>query len=215
MRVVVLDLFRRAEQEARLGRFDHFEVVVAVAAGDGLKADGLKAAHGRKLGMLASHLDAADESVGVHLERVAENGRPAEFFHQRLCKFLKGVAQNDGLRLRSQLVEEFFRPRKRVDARDSLLNFLESQAVLAEHAQAPFHQLVVVRLVARGARQLGNAALAGKFDPNFGDEHALHIKAGNIHVYSPLSLFRRGLAEHVVEHLAAVDHVAVTHRAGA
>ena len=27
--------------------------------------------------------------------------------------------------------------------------------------------------------------------------------------------FRRGLAEHVVEHLAAVDHVAVTHRAGA
>ena len=91
----------------------------------------------------------------------------------------------------------------------------QAEAVLLQNTETPAHELVIIRLVARGARQLGNAALAGKFDPNFGDEHALHIKAGNIHVYSPLSLFRRGLAEHVVEHLTAVDHVAVTHRTGA
>ena len=39
--IVLFDLFGALEQKARLARLDHAEVVVAVAGGDRLEADGL------------------------------------------------------------------------------------------------------------------------------------------------------------------------------
>jgi len=45
--------------------------------------------------------------------------------------------------------------------------------------QPPAHELVVVRLVARRAAQLGDAGLLGDRDPDLGREHALHVQAGD------------------------------------
>ena len=53
--------------------------------------------------------------------------------------------------------------------------------MLAQEGQAGLHQLVVVRFVAGGTAQLGNAGAPGKFDPDFGDKHAFKVKTNNFH----------------------------------
>ena len=54
--------------------------------------------------------------------------------------------------------------------------------VITEYLDAVFpepraHQLVVVRLVARRAPELGDPGLVGDVDPDLGDEHALEVEA--------------------------------------
>ena len=134
--------------------------------------------------MCAAHANAAEHAVLINLKRVAEDRRPAQLFHERLCEFFKRIADNDSLRLRAQLVQKVLRAGQRIDLRDNVLNLLQPQSVLTQDAHAPVHQFVVIRLVARGAAQFWNAADFGKRDPDLGYENALQIQAGNIHVHT-------------------------------
>ena len=51
IRVVGDDLRCGAEQETCFAGLDHVQVIVAVAGGDSVKADGLECLHGGKLGL--------------------------------------------------------------------------------------------------------------------------------------------------------------------
>ena len=189
--IVRLDLVRGAEQKARLAVADHIQIVVAVAGSDGLKSHGLQRPDGRKLGMRAAHFDAAEHPVPVDLERIAEDRRPAELFHERLRKFFKCVADDDGLRLRAQLVQKVLCAGQRVDLRDHVLNLLQAQPVLAQDVHAPAHELVIIRLVARGAAQLRDPADLRKRDPDLRYQYSFYVQACNIHCYNPLSCAAR------------------------
>ena len=212
--VILLDLLRRAEQEARLAGLDHTQIVEAVAGGDRLIADGLQRADGRELRLLAAHLVAEDLAVRRDLERVAQQRRIAELLHQRHRELLERVAEDHDLRLAAQRVEKLLRAGHGVDLGDRLLNLLELQAVLFQDGDAVAHELIIVRLVAGGAAQLGDAARLGEGDPDFRDQNALHIQTNNVHFGFLLyfcSLLGLNFAQNVVEHGVLVDHVLVAH----
>ena len=156
--MVGFDLLRALEEEACLAGLDHPQIVEAVAAGDGVIADGLQGLHRGELGLLTAHLVAGDLAVLRHLQGVAEDGGPAQLFHQRLGKFLKGIAQNNHLGGGPQLVQKRLGAGQRINLGDGVLDLLEPQAVLLQDAQPPGHQLVVIRLIPGGAPQLRNAA---------------------------------------------------------
>ena len=85
------DLLRAAEQEARLAGLNHRQVVVALARRDGLLADALQCPDGRQLGLLRAHAVIRDLAVLTHHQRIAEDRRPVQLFHQRGGELLKGV----------------------------------------------------------------------------------------------------------------------------
>ncbi len=58
LRVILLNLLGAFEQEARLARLYHAEIVVAVAACDGIVAYGLKRLDGGELGVFYPHSEA-------------------------------------------------------------------------------------------------------------------------------------------------------------
>ena len=70
---------------------------------------------------------------------------------------------------------------QRVDARDDLLDLRQAEPVFVEDPQAKRHQLVVVGLVARRARELGDAGGFGERDPDRGDQHAFQIETYQVH----------------------------------
>jgi hypothetical protein len=53
--------------------------------------------------------------------------------------------------------------------------------LLLEQSDAKAHQLVVVRLVACRARELGHADPFGKLDPDLGHEHAFEVETDHLH----------------------------------
>ena len=179
-----LDRGRAAEEEAGLGGADHRQVVVAVAGGDRVEADGLQRAHGHELGLRHAHAVARDHAVRRHVERVAEERRAAELLHERRGELLERVAQEDHLRLGAERVEEVLRAGERVDAGDHLPDAAQAEAVLAQDAEPEAHELAVVGLVAGGAAQFGEADRVGERDPDFGDEDALDVEADDVHVGS-------------------------------
>lgn len=80
LRMIFLDLLRAAEQESRLARLYHSEIIVAVPAGDRLKADGLKCLHRRILGLLDPHLKSRDLPVRSDLQGMQKIvGQPSFF----------------------------------------------------------------------------------------------------------------------------------------
>ena len=127
---------------------------------------------------------AGNEAVLADLQRVAEDRRPAELFHERLCKLLKGVAQDHDLRFFAQRVQKVLRAGQRVNFRDDVLHVFELQPVLFQNAEPPAHEFIVIGLIARGAAQLGDAAFLRKSDPDLGHEHALQIKTDKIHTFA-------------------------------
>ena len=183
--MVRLDFVGALEEETRLAGLDHTQVVVAVSGGDGLIAHGLQGLHRGELGLLAAHLEAGDFPVGSHLQAVAEDGGPAQLFHQGLCKLLKGVAEDDHLGHGAQLIQKLLGPGQGVDLGDGGLDLLQTQSVLLQDAQTPAHELVVVGLIPGGALELRDAALFRKGDPDFGDQNALHIQTYDIHDLIP------------------------------
>ena len=78
--------------------------------------------------------------------------------------------------MRAQFVEELLRALQGLERADDLLDVGELEAVLVEDLEPAAHELVVIRLVARGAAQLCNAGLLGDGDPNLGSEHSLHVE---------------------------------------
>ena len=176
-----LDSVGRAEKEARLACLDHSEIVEAVAARDGFVTDGLQSADGGVLRLFAAHLIACYLAVRRDLEGIAEDGGHAELLHKRHCELLKGIAENDDLGERAELVKKLARAGHNVNTLDDLLYLGQTETVLAQDVKAVFHQLIVIGLVAGGAAQLGNAACIGKGDPYLGDKYPLHVKAYNVH----------------------------------
>lgn len=69
------DLLSTLEQEACLAGLDHTQIVMAVAAGDGLEADGLQCLDRSIFGILHTHLKSGDLSVLSYFQRITENGR--------------------------------------------------------------------------------------------------------------------------------------------
>ena len=65
------------------------------------------------------------------------------------------------------------------EATDDLLDFGEGDPVTIENVDAVKHQLVVVRLVTRGATQFGDAGALGDGDPDFRRQYALHVQSNN------------------------------------
>jgi len=57
--------------------------------------------------------------------------------------------------------------------------------LLAQQLEAELHQLVVIRLVAGGALEFGNAGTLGKFDPDFRNQNAFKIKTNDLHAKLP------------------------------
>ena len=102
-----------AEQETRLRRLDHAQVVVAVARGDGLETAGMQRADRGQLRLIAAHAVAGDGAVVSDFQRVAEDGRPAELLHDGLGELLERVADDDHLGLRAQVVQELLGAGKR------------------------------------------------------------------------------------------------------
>ena len=97
IRIILLDLFCRLEEESRLGGLDHTKVVKGITAGDGIITDGLQSLYGRKLRLLTTHLESGDLTIRCNLKSIAEDGRPTQFLHERCCKLFKGIGQNDDL----------------------------------------------------------------------------------------------------------------------
>ena len=98
----MLDLISALKKEAGLAGADHAKVIVAVAAGNSLKADGLQCLDGTELRLLNAHSESGDLAVLCYFQLVAENGWPAQLFHERLCELGEGIADDDYL---SQLPE--------------------------------------------------------------------------------------------------------------
>ena len=97
----------------------------------------------------------------------------------------EGVGNHDNLSAVAQLVQEFLCTGQWVDGGNGLLDLLEAEAVLSQNAQAPVHELVVIRFVARCALELGDAARLCECDPNFGNQYTFHIEAGHVHEKGP------------------------------
>ena len=160
---------------------DHLQIVVAVAAGNGVIAHGLQRLDGGELGVRAPHDVACDVPVLIHLQCVAQQGGVSQLLHQGHAELIEGVAEDHHLRHAAQLIQKFLRTGQGVDLGDDVLDLPQLHALFPQQVDAPAHQLVVVRLVPGGAAQLGDAALLGKGDPDLGDEDALHIQTDNVH----------------------------------
>ena len=99
--------------------------------------------------------------------------------HQRLRELLERVGQNDDLHDRAQFIQKFLAAGQRLERADDFLDVRELDAVLVQDADAVAHQLVVIRLVARGAAQFRNPGLLGDGNPDFRRQHAFHVQSHN------------------------------------
>ena len=131
--------------------------------------------------MFTAHEVAGDVALAVHLEGVAQQGGIAQLGHEGHGELVEGVAEDDHLGILTQRVQEVLGAGQGVDAGDGLLNGAELQAALPQQIDAPAHEFVIIRLIASGAAQLGNAAFLGKGDPDLGDEDTLHVQTNDIH----------------------------------
>ena len=179
--MVLPDLLGAAEEDAGLARLDHSEVVVAVPGGDGLEADALQGLHRGQLALLHADAVVVDHPVFPDLQLVAEDRRPAELLHQGRSELREGIGEDERLGLAAQGVQELLRAGHGIDRGDRGLDVLQAQAMLPQDAEAPLHQLVIVRLVPCGALQLRDAAGLGKSDPDLRNQDAFKIQTYNIH----------------------------------
>ena len=123
--IVLFDLLCGPEKEPVLTCPDHSQVVEAVAAGDGVVADGLEGLDRMVLLVFLAELEAGDGPVGGHLQGVAEDGGPAQLFDEGLGELGKGVTEDDDLGEGPQLVQEFPGSGQRLDGADGALDVLQ------------------------------------------------------------------------------------------
>ncbi len=163
----------------RLG--EHRGVVVAVAGGDDLELEFPEALH--RLALLVRHAQPVvdQHAFAIGLERVAEERRPAQLPHQRPGELVEGVGKDHHLVGIAQRIEKGGRACHRPHRRDHLLDVGKAQPMLAKNAQAPRHQLVVVGLVPRCARELRNSRAPGEFDPDFRNEDTFEVETDDLH----------------------------------
>ncbi len=107
---------------------------------------------------------------------MAEDGRHAQLAHQGGGELLEGVAEDDHLGESAQVVEEVLGSLHRDKTADHIGDQAHRQAVVVEEGQAPLHQHVVVRLVARCAAQLGDTGAFGHRDPDLRHQHPFEVE---------------------------------------
>ena len=173
------------DEEPGVGRREHSGVVVRVAGGDHAEVQRLQRLHRGTLLLGHAKPPAPHEAGLVDVEPVAQQRRTAERAHQRIGELVERVRQDEDLIARAQVVEEFACAGQRPHALDHALDVCEREAVLREQLDAKAHQPVVVGLVARRARQLGNARPARELDPDLGNENAFQIEANHLHRTAP------------------------------
>ena len=118
----------------------------------------------------------AGDAVVLHHEAVAPDRGPAHLAQERLGELLEGVREDDDLGLRAEGREKLGRARQQREPGDDLLDPRQGDPVPVQDGDAFAHQLVVVRLLAGGAPEGGNAGGLGDCDPDLGREDALHIE---------------------------------------
>ena len=176
------DRLWRVDEEPCVRGTEHRGVVVRVARGHHLVVQAAKRVHRGTL--LVGHPEpvVAHPALAVDFEPVAEQRRPSELAHERVGEFVEGVGQDEDLVPRSQVVEELASPRQRAHVADHALDVGELHAVAIEQFEPEAHQLVVVGLVARRAREFGDPAAFGELDPDLGNEHSFHVEADDLQV---------------------------------
>lgn len=120
------------DEEAGMRRAQHAGVVVRIARRDDLEVQAAQRVHGMALLVgLAQHV-ALHEAVGIDLELVAQQRRPRELAHQRLCELVERVRQDQHLVAAAQVVEEVLGAGHRPHAGDHVLDVGEPEPVLRE-----------------------------------------------------------------------------------
>ena len=112
---------------------------MAVSAGNGVIADRLQCFDCGVFGLLTAHLKVSDLAVFPYNQGVAEDGRVAQLFHKRTCKLGEGIAEDDNLGLRTQLIQKFLCTRNRINFGNGFLDLLQSKSVFLQDIQTIFH----------------------------------------------------------------------------
>ena len=163
------------EQDAAVGLAEHGSVVERIAPGDDVVVHPLERGSGFALLLRDAQLVARDVVV-FDDQPVAQERRPVELAEQGRGELLERVGQDHDLNEGTQLVQELPGAGQGPQFSDASLNVRQLQPVLVQQRQAAAHELVVVRLIARGPAQLRNARLFGHGDPDFGRQNALHVQ---------------------------------------
>lgn len=183
----------RTEEDPRIGGGEHAGVVVGVPSGEDGEAELSKRFYGVSFLILEPDVVVDDLSRRVRFDPVAEQGRPAQLFHQRIRKFVERVGQDHDLVALPKSIQELARSSERGHASDRVLDLPETESFVGENVQAEAHQPVVVRLVACGAAQRVDARAIRDVDPYFGYENTLEVEADDFHRLPPRAdSFRRG-----------------------
>ena len=172
---LLLHTFGRAEQDACVGLAEHGGVVEGVASGDDVVIHPFERGHGFALLLPDAQL-VVDDVVVLDDQPVTQEGRPIELAEQGSGELLERVGQDDDLHERTQFVQELLRAGQGPQRADDTLNVRQLQSVLVQDGQAPAHELVVIRLIARGAAQFRDARLLGHGNPDLRRQHAFHVQ---------------------------------------
>jgi hypothetical protein len=97
------------------------------------------------------------EAVAVGLEPVAQQRRPGEPAHERRRELVERVREDHDLVAAAKPLEKAPGAFERRHLRDDVLDRAQAQAVLGEQREPAAHELVVIGLVARRARQRRDA----------------------------------------------------------
>lgn len=190
------DVFRGVEKNTGVGFAQHGGIVVGITGGDHLEIKLFQPDDGLTLLIRHAQMVIDQHAGAVSFEGMAEQGGPAQLTHQRMGKFVEGVGKNEQLVALAQGIEKFAGARHRTHVGNHFLDIGQSEIVLTQDIQTVGHQLVVIRLIARGAAQFGDASALGKFDPDFGNQNALKVETDDLHGYFLYEQDKGGILPH-------------------
>ena len=119
------------------------------------------------LAILLAQLVTCYHILVVHNQCVAENCRPVQLFHQRLCKLVKGVGEDNCLGKGAELVHKSFGAFQGLHCGNHILNVLERKAMFLENLDSSFHKNIVVGNVPGGEPEFFDSSLLSYINPDF------------------------------------------------
>ncbi len=183
-------MVRRAEEKAGVGFAQHCGVVVGVACRHGEKIERLEGGDGMFLLVLHPHMVGQDPARGIDLQLIAEEGGKSELAHERQGELIEGIGQNNHLAAFTEPGHELGGAFQRPHLVDDRLNVGDGEPVLIQDGEAALHQRVVVRHFPGRDLEFLDAGFQRDVDPDFRDQHAFEVEAGNhwfLHVFSFLN----------------------------
>ena len=110
---------------------------------------------------------AGDHILVINYQSVAENGGPVKLFHQRLCKLVKGVGEDNCLGECAEFVHKSFGTIQGLHGGNHILNIFKSKAMLLENPDSPFHKNIIVRDIPCSEPEFLNSSLLSHINPDF------------------------------------------------